>query len=160
MRCGVYSDIPGFCPLKGSGGHHYDSHNVPTRSKMSLVGAKSVSLRNHCPRLKKYKGNVCAGRSGIQVGHHLLSTYCVPGKLQILPTFHQLANRNFRSVCVVRRKTPGLREVKKSSRREIQVHIHLAAKPVPFPSLPTHNFLQVHGVLVLFWNQENPHSED
>lgn len=104
----------------------------------------------------------------VRFGYHLLSTYCMPGKLQTSSPFHQLTNRNFRIVCIFIKETLELREVEKnyvtfklvSSRRGIQIQIHPAAKPVTFPSFPTHNFLYAHGVLVLFMNQEHPHSED
>lgn len=104
----------------------------------------------------------------VRIGYHKLSTYCTPGKLQTSSPFHQLTNRNFRIVCIFIKETLELREVEKnyvtfklvSSRREIQIQVHPAAKPVTFPSFPTHNFLYAHGALVLFRNQEHPHSED
>lgn len=73
-------------------------------------------------------------------------------------------NRNFfRISCIFLKEILGLKEVNciaiklVSGRRRIQIQVHLAGKPTPFPSLPTYRFLQAYGVLVLFRNQENPH---
>lgn len=53
-----------------------------------------------------------------------------------------------------------LRDVKKSNRGGIQIQFIWQQNLCPSHHFPTHPFLQVHGVLVLFWNQENPHNKD
>lgn len=52
-------------------------------------GAKSMLVKNCSPRSRKIEEKCWAEGGEVRVGYHLLSTYCVPGKLQILSLFHQ-----------------------------------------------------------------------
>lgn len=106
-------------------------------------------------------GGGWGGKGWLSLIKHLLCAREVANIVSVSPT-----GIFFRISCIFLKEILGLKEVNciaiklVSGRRRIQIQVHLAGKPTPFPSLPTYRFLQAYGVLVLFRNQENPHSED
>lgn len=118
------------------------------------------------PRLRKIEGK-CWGEGGggkgwLSLLKHLPCAREVANIVSISPTgiFEDYLHSPERDTRAQRSKENYMAVKLVSGTRGIQIQVPLAGKPTPFPSLPTYGLLQTYGVLVLFRNQENPHSAD